>query len=101
MSPIRPPDIAEAVEDEEFDVFIENYVDIKPVETDISEDELRDLFNKIDKDGGGTLDAEELKSVFSLLGHPLSLDEVQHLIAQVDEGKADDGNDDSAGSGWG
>ena len=94
VSPIRPPDDAEPVEDDMFDDFIESYVDIQPVEANASDEELRELFDQIDEDGGGTLDAMELKKVFNLLGFSLTKEEIEHLIAQVDKGEADEKEDE-------
>ena len=96
VSPIRPPDDAEPAEEDMFNEFIRDCVDIKMVESDITDADLRHLFNTIDADGGGTLDATELKAVFILLGHSLTTDEVKDLISQVDDGGGSDDDDEEA-----
>ena len=44
----------------------------------------RDLFTSIDADGGGEIDASELKSLLESLGRPISSAEAKKLIDQVD-----------------
>jgi Ran GTPase-activating protein (RanGAP) involved in mRNA processing and transport len=104
VSPIRPPDVAEALSDDEFDAFIRSYVTLQGMdsshqEKEASEEELRDIFEKIDADGGGTLDVDEIRQVFISLGHDMSREDVEAMIAQVDQGGG--GDDDSEGSGDG
>uniref|UniRef100_A0A1I8H0H6 Calmodulin n=1 Tax=Macrostomum lignano TaxID=282301 RepID=A0A1I8H0H6_9PLAT len=56
-------------------------------EFDLSEDEiaeLREAFLLFDRDGGGTISANELGDVMRSLGQNPSEDEVQRLIRQVD-----------------
>lgn len=47
-------------------------------------DKFRIAFNKFDKDGGGTIDAEELGSAMHSLGQNLTRLELQDIIDSVD-----------------
>ena len=50
--------------------------------------EIRDMFNAIDKDRSGYVDADELKETFVGLGIPLTDDDVRGMMkdAGIDEG---------------
>jgi len=43
------------------------------------------IFNMIDKDGGGDLDADELKKALASMGENLTLAEVKDIIDEIDE----------------
>jgi len=45
-----------------------------------SDQEIRDMFNAIDKDHSGFVDADELKETFIALGIPLSDDDVRRMM---------------------
>ena len=45
---------------------------------------IREIFNLIDLDGGGTLDAEEMMKMMDMLGMMAMEDEVKELIEQID-----------------
>ena len=47
------------------------------------------IFKMIDKDGGGSLDAEELRRALDLTGEKLTIAEVKDIIDEIDE----DGNE--------
>lgn len=54
--------------------------------------EILEAFKVFDVDGNGTITADELKQVMGNLGHPITDDEVQAMIARVDtnaDGKID------------
>ena len=89
VSPIRPPDYAEAIEDAAFEAFVDIYVKLEGATTmkcaeEMNEEELRDIFNIIDADGGGSLDAGEIRQAFASLGHKVSMIEIKNLIREVD-----------------
>ena len=89
VSPIRPPDIAEALEADLFEAFLKKFVslDKQALEANSTSDaELQNIFDTIDADGGGTLDCFEIRQAFTSLGHLLSIEEVQEIIAEVDQG---------------
>ena len=47
------------------------------------------LFKKIDDDGNGTLDAEEVQKAFKESGKEMSIEEVKALFAQVKDEKSE------------
>ena len=51
-------------------------------------EEFREAFNAFDKDGGGSIDREELMDLFKSLGRAPTDEELDHMIACADE----DGN---------
>ena len=51
-------------------------------------DELKDAFSLFDKDGDGSIDYDELRTVMTSLGHNLTTTELQEMIDEVDS----DGN---------
>ena len=51
-------------------------------------DELKDAFSLFDKDGDGSIDCDELRTVMTSLGHNLTTAELQEMIDEVDS----DGN---------
>ena len=52
--------------------------------------EFREIFNLVDRDGGGSISSEELGELMDTLGIDASPEEVQAMIAEIDE----DGNGD-------
>jgi len=52
-----------------------------------SDEELRSIFDSMDHDGDGFIDDQELKSVLEKLKMFQSMEQVQQLIAEVDENK--------------
>ncbi|XP_067682360.1 calmodulin-like [Haliotis asinina] len=56
--------------------------------TESQTEELRKLFNKFDRDGGGKITVSELGSAFSSLGHDMTREQVEEMINQFDK----DGN---------
>jgi len=52
--------------------------------------ELKELFNMFDKDGGGTIDADEMYTAMKTLGQKVSKEEVTKLVEEMD----DDGSGD-------
>jgi calmodulin len=63
---------------EEFLLLVKNYEKPLPQER-----EIRDMFNAIDKDHSGFVDASELKSTFVSLGIPLTDSDVQQMMRQA------------------
>lgn len=55
---------------------------------ELTEDEIREfkeVFDLVDKDKGGTLEAEEVKELMELLGMKVRLDEVKAMVAEIDK----------------
>ncbi|KAK8889546.1 hypothetical protein M9Y10_034296 [Tritrichomonas musculus] len=52
--------------------------------TDSEKQELRQAFNLFDKDGGGTIDADEVRVALRVLGFNPSLEELRAMIAKID-----------------
>ena len=51
--------------------------------TDLSEEQIaeyKEAFNIFDKDGGGTIEADELREVFDALGVMIMDEEIQDMI---------------------
>ncbi|XVF81862.1 hypothetical protein PTKIN_Ptkin15bG0189700 [Pterospermum kingtungense] len=53
-----------------------------------SMEEMREVFNKFDKNGDGKISRDELKSVLSALGSSPSSDEINRMLSEMDK----DGN---------
>ncbi|KAK6266647.1 hypothetical protein QUC31_017484 [Theobroma cacao] len=51
-------------------------------------EEMKEVFNKFDKNGDGKISRDELKSILSALGSPPSSDEVDRIMSMMDK----DGN---------
>ena len=49
-----------------------------------TEDEIRKVFRVFDKDGNGFISAVELKYMLTNMGHKLSDEEVEELLAEAD-----------------
>ncbi|GKT27322.1 hypothetical protein ADUPG1_013767 [Aduncisulcus paluster] len=47
---------------------------------EITETELRELFNLVDSDSGGTIDADEFRALLTQIGYPMSRSEVIDLV---------------------
>ena len=47
-------------------------------------EKLKDAFDKIDSDGSGQLDAEELRQAMSESGHEVTIEEATEMITQTD-----------------
>ena len=45
----------------------------------------RDTFNMFDSDGGGLIDSSELSTIMSILGYEVSGDDLDALVAEVDQ----------------
>lgn len=43
------------------------------------------MFDVVDKDKGGTLSAEEVKDLMTMLKFNVSLEEVEKMVAEIDE----------------
>ncbi|KAE8673157.1 Calcium-binding protein CML24 [Hibiscus syriacus] len=50
-----------------------------------SVEEMREVFNKFDKNGDGRISREELKSVLSALGSTPSSDEIDRMMSEMDK----------------
>jgi EF-hand domain pair len=50
----------------------------------VNDSKLRDLFDSIDVDGSGAIDAEELQHALGLMGIPKTMEEVRELMDGVD-----------------
>ena len=50
-------------------------------------DDLRSLFNTFDRDGSGTLDAEELLAILTRGASGLSLEDAKEIVDDFDENK--------------
>ena len=46
--------------------------------------EFREIFNLVDRDGGGTIDTKELEQLMDLVGVNASEDEVQAMVEEID-----------------
>ena len=57
--------------------------DINP-DNQVDEKEMRQVFDKFDTDGGGSIDAEELQNALKSMGQDLTMDEVNKLIEEID-----------------
>ncbi|CAI2374083.1 unnamed protein product [Moneuplotes crassus] len=53
-----------------------------------TEDQLREVFNTFDRDGNGSIDAEEIQKVIQELGLDAKSSEIENLISEADK----DGN---------
>jgi Ca2+-binding EF-hand superfamily protein len=53
--------------------------------TDIEKQELRQAFNLFDKDGGGKMEADEVRVILRVLGFNPTLEELRNLIGQIDQ----------------
>ena len=49
------------------------------------EQKLKQIFDRYDDDGSGEIDASELGMIFAALGQPMSDDEVEKLVKEIDE----------------
>lgn len=56
--------------------------------TDAEKQELRQAFNLFDKDGGGKIDADEVRVALRVLGFNPTLEELRQLISQIDPNHA-------------
>ena len=61
-----------------------NMLSAKFVTNSEAETEIRESFKIFDKNGSGLISAAELRHVMSNLGEPLSVEEVEELIGQVE-----------------
>lgn len=52
--------------------------------TDAEKQELRQAFNLFDKDGGGTIEADEVRVALRVLGFNPTLEELRAMIAKID-----------------
>jgi calmodulin len=52
--------------------------------------EFKECFEMFDKDGGGTLDIEELRYVLTLLGCRMTPEEIEDMMSEVDENGSGD-----------
>ena len=50
--------------------------------------EFREIFNLVDKDGGGTITKEELADLMDTLRIPSKLDEIELMISEIDKDKS-------------
>eukprot|EP00484_Ammonia_sp_Unknown_P003460 CAMPEP_0197077116 /NCGR_PEP_ID=MMETSP1384-20130603/212455_1 /TAXON_ID=29189 /ORGANISM="Ammonia sp." /LENGTH=965 /DNA_ID=CAMNT_0042515975 /DNA_START=26 /DNA_END=2924 /DNA_ORIENTATION=- len=51
----------------------------------MTEDQMRTIFDEFDEDKGGTIDAEELQKALQKMGHNMSMEEVHDLIDTIDQ----------------
>lgn len=51
--------------------------------------EFREIFNLVDKDGGGTINKAELGELMDTLGIDADPDEIDHMISEIDQGLKD------------
>ena len=63
----------------EFLLLVQNYE--RPL---TEEQEIREMFNAIDKDHNGFIDVDELKSTFSNLGVPLTNSDIRVMLKEAD-----------------
>ena len=56
----------------------------RQMEDDDNEEELREAFKVFDKDGSGSINAEELKLVMTTLGENLTEEELDEMIQEAD-----------------
>jgi len=47
--------------------------------------EFKEIFNLVDRDGGGTITAKEMGKLIETLGISATPEEVKHLIAEIDD----------------
>mmetsp|Transcript_38265 Transcript_38265/g.113411 ORF Transcript_38265/g.113411 Transcript_38265/m.113411 type:complete len:152 (-) Transcript_38265:322-777(-) len=47
-------------------------------------EELREVFDMMDKDKGGSLNVEEVKQLLDMLGMKMRMDEVEAMVAEID-----------------
>lgn len=47
--------------------------------------EFKEVFDLVDKDKGGTLEAEEVKELMELLGMKVRIEEVRTMVAEIDK----------------
>lgn len=50
--------------------------------------EFREIFNLVDRDGGGTITKVELAELMDTLGIDVDPEEIEHMISEIDQGKA-------------
>jgi calmodulin len=48
--------------------------------------EFREIFNLVDKDGGGSITKVELGELMDTLGIKCEPDEIEHMISEIDQG---------------
>lgn len=48
--------------------------------------EFREIFNLVDKDGGGSITKVELAELMDTLGIDADPDEIDHMISEIDQG---------------
>jgi calmodulin len=48
--------------------------------------EFREIFNLVDKDGGGCITKVELGELMDTLGIDADPEEIEHMIAEIDQG---------------
>lgn len=46
--------------------------------------EFREIFNLVDKDGGGSIDKEELAELMDTLGIEATAEEIDHMVGEID-----------------
>lgn len=71
----------------------------RKVKTSDTDSELREAFRIFDRDGSGTINAEELRDVMKALGEDLSSAEIDEMIKEAD--KNGDGSIDCKSHGCG
>ncbi len=49
--------------------------------------EFREIFNLVDKDGGGSITKVELAELMDTLGIDADPEEIEHMISEIDQGK--------------
>lgn len=49
--------------------------------------EFREIFNLVDKDGGGSITKVELGELMDTLGIQCDPEEIDHMISEIDQGK--------------
>lgn len=57
----------------------------RKVKTSDTDSELREAFRIFDRDGSGTINAEELRDVMKALGEDLSSAEIDEMIKEADK----------------
>lgn len=50
--------------------------------------EFREIFNLVDRDGGGTITKVELAELMDTLGIDVDPEEIEHMINEIDQGKS-------------
>jgi Ca2+-binding EF-hand superfamily protein len=48
--------------------------------------EFREIFNLVDKDGGGSITKVELAELMEVLGIDADPEEIEHMISEIDQG---------------